>query len=47
MYLGDKKEPEMDVTNTVNILVNSSNSTKVELTSDKAERSTLNRAKAL
>ena len=35
--LGDKKESEMNVTNTVNPLVDSSNSTKIELTSNKAE----------
>jgi flagellar protein FlaG len=42
MCLGDKKESEMNVTNTVNILVDSSNSTRIELTSDKAARSALN-----
>jgi flagellar protein FlaG len=39
--LGDKKESEMNVTNTDNSLVNSSN-----LTSDKAERSALNKPAA-
>jgi flagellar protein FlaG len=39
--LGDKKESEMNVTNTDNSLVNSSN-----LTSDKAERSALHKAEA-
>jgi flagellar protein FlaG len=46
MCLGDKKESEMNVTNTVNPLVDSSNSTKIELTSDKAERSALHKAEA-
>jgi flagellar protein FlaG len=46
MCLGDKKESEMNVTNTVNTAVDSSNSTKIELTSDKAERSVLNKAEA-
>jgi flagellar protein FlaG len=39
--LGDKKESEMNVTNTDNSLVNSSN-----LTNDKAERSALHKAEA-
>jgi flagellar protein FlaG len=46
MCLGDKKESEMNVTNTDNTLVNLSNSTKTEATSDKAERSALNKAEA-
>ncbi|MFT6207517.1 MAG: flagellar protein FlaG [Colwellia sp.] len=46
MCLGDKKESEMNVTNTVNTAVDSSNVTKIELTSDKAERSALNKAEA-
>jgi flagellar protein FlaG len=41
MCLGDKKESKMNVTNTDNSLVNSSN-----LTSDKAERSALHKAEA-
>ena len=45
-FLGDKKESEMNVTNTVNTAVDSSNSTKIELTSDKAERSALHKAAA-
>jgi flagellar protein FlaG len=45
-YLGDKKESEMNVTNTDNSLVNSSNSTKIEVTSEKAERSALNKPAA-
>lgn len=46
MCLGDKKESEMSITNTVNPLVNSSNSIKIELTSDKTERSALHKAEA-
>jgi flagellar protein FlaG len=41
MCLGDKKESEMNVTNTDNSLVNSSN-----LTSNKTERSALHKAEA-
>jgi flagellar protein FlaG len=41
MCLGDKKESKMNVTNSDNSLVNSSN-----LTSDKAERSALHKAEA-
>jgi flagellar protein FlaG len=37
MCLGDKKESKMNVTNSVNTLVDSSNSIKIELTSNKAE----------
>jgi flagellar protein FlaG len=44
--LGDKKESEMNVTNTVNPLVDSSNSTKIELNSNKVERSALNKEEA-
>jgi flagellar protein FlaG len=44
--LGDKKESEMNVTNTINPLVDSSNSTNIELTSSKAERSALHKAEA-
>lgn len=46
MCLGDKKESEMNVTNTVNTAVDSSNSTNIELTSDKAERLALHKAEA-
>jgi flagellar protein FlaG len=46
MCLGDKKESEMNVTNTDNTLVNLSNSTKIEATSDKAERTALNKPEA-
>lgn len=44
MCLGDKKELEMNVTNTVNTAVSASNPTNVELVSDKIERVTLNKA---
>jgi flagellar protein FlaG len=46
MCLGDKQESEMNVTNTVNTVVDSSNVTKIELTNDKAGRSALNKAEA-
>jgi flagellar protein FlaG len=46
MCLGDKKGSEMNVTNTVNTVADLSNSTKIELTSNKAERSALHKAEA-
>jgi flagellar protein FlaG len=46
MCLGDKKGSEMNVTNTANTVADLSNSTKIGLPSDKAERSALHKAEA-